>query len=55
MSNHSDHLFTCAALFVRNFLTSLSLRLKFSIINNALCQVFVVSAKKELESCCTYV
>ena len=24
---------------------------KFIVINNALCQVFVVSAKKELESC----
>jgi len=26
---------------------------KFSVINSVLCQVFVVSAKKELESCCT--
>ena len=26
---------------------------KFSVINNALCQVFVVNAKKELELCCT--
>ena len=29
------------------------LKNKFSVINNVLCQVFVVSAKKELESCCT--
>jgi len=28
---------------------------KFSAINSALCQVFVVNAKKELESCCTVV
>ena len=26
---------------------------KFSVVNNLMCQVFVVSAKKELESCCT--
>jgi len=26
---------------------------KFSVINNVLCQVFNVNAKKELESCCT--
>ena len=26
---------------------------KFSVINNVLCQVFVVNAKTELESCCT--
>jgi len=25
----------------------------FSVINNVLCQVFVVNAKTELESCCT--
>jgi len=29
------------------------LKNKFSVINNVLCQVFVVSAKKELESRCT--
>jgi len=26
---------------------------KFSVIHNALCRVFVVTAKTELESCCT--
>jgi len=26
---------------------------KFSVVNNVSCHVFVVSAKKELESCCT--
>ena len=26
---------------------------KFSVVNSVLCQVFVVNAKKELESCCT--
>jgi len=26
---------------------------KFSVTNNALCQVFVVNVKTELESCCT--
>ena len=26
---------------------------KFSVIRNALCRVFVATAKTELESCCT--
>ena len=26
---------------------------RFSVINNAVCQVFAVNAKTELESCCT--
>ena len=26
---------------------------KFTAINNAVCQVFAVNAKTELESCCT--
>jgi len=33
------------AIRKRNFLN------KFSVINSALCQVFVVNAKKDLESC----
>ena len=40
---------TIIAIRKRKFLN------KFSVVNNVLCQVFVVSAKKELESCCTHV